>query len=336
MKRIILFTDYRDQFYSSVRASTVGFELSKVKKYFLENGVAAEIISFKELDFTQDYTGVYIFYQSSEDRDLLYKNYIQDVIFYLKSRGAILIPDFQYFLCHHNKLYQELMLFNKCFENFIILKSELFGTFEDLVSKGYDGNYPVVVKSASGCTSKGVMLAKNKTELLKCSKKLTSSWHFSDAVRFLFKRYLRKNYIPESLNRNKIVLQQFLSDLDGDYKVLVYGEKYYVLKRYNRKNDFRASGSGLFEFVTEPKENILNAAEELKTKLEVPYISIDFAVSRGGVYLIECQFLMFGTITLEKSNSYFCKNQETKTWENVIESPDLEREFVESTYKLLV
>jgi len=50
------------------------------------------------------------------------------------------------------------------------------------------------------------------------------------------------------LHRSKFIVQEFIPDLSNDWKVLVFWDKYYVLRRKNRPNDFRASGSGLFSF----------------------------------------------------------------------------------------
>jgi hypothetical protein len=326
--RILLLVDYRKQFYSSIRSSTIGFDIEKVKSYFNAATYDVEVKSFNELDFNIDYSGVFVLYQSSEDRDLLYKSYIEDNILALRIKGATLIPKFEYFACHHNKSLQELLIGNYQFEHLTILDSEVYGTYEDFCQYGKITEFPIVVKAASGCTSKGVLLAKNTKELDRSVKKLTSSFSIFDYLRFKYKVLFKANYIEESNKRRKIILQEFVPGLTGDYKVLVYGEKFYILERENRKNDFRASGSGLFKYLNVPPVEILEAANELFTKLDVPYLSVDLALSGKKVSLIEYQMLMFGTLTLEKSSSYFTKVK--GTWILIEESPNLEKVFVSS------
>ncbi|ATC81061.1 hypothetical protein [Pseudoalteromonas agarivorans] len=326
--KVNILVDYREQFYSSVRSSTIGFDLDKVKSNFEDNGCYVDFLNFTQVDFNADYNGVIFLYQSSEDRDLYYKSYIQDVIYFLELNGAILIPSFKYFMCHHNKVMQELLIKKQRFECLKVLNSFTFGTYEELKKYGYSGTYPVVLKSASGCTSKGVSLIRNKEELIRNVKKITASFNLHDYLRFKYKEHFKKNYISESTNRQKFILQEFVPGLSGDYKVLVYSGKYYVLNRKNRKNDFRASGSGMFEFLSEPPVMILEAAKEIFNKLSIPYISIDLALNNDEVYLIEYQMLMFGTLTLEKSEQYFEKNN--GVWRSVAETPDLEKEFVNS------
>ena len=64
----------------------------------------------------------------------------------------------------------------------------------------------------------------------------------------LFRWLRHKNYVRESWNRGKIVVQEFIPGLKNDYKVLIFGSKYYVLYRRVREGDFRASGQGLLEY----------------------------------------------------------------------------------------
>ena len=63
--------------------------------------------------------------------------------------------------------------------------------------------------------------------------------------------------------KKKIIIQDYISGLDGDYKVLIYDKKYYVLRRYNCKNDFRASGSGIFVFEENIPRAVLDFAEKV-------------------------------------------------------------------------
>jgi hypothetical protein len=129
-------------------------------------------------------------------------------------------------------------------------------------------------------------------------------------------------------------VQEFLSGLDGDYKVLVYGKKYYVLERKNRKNDFRASGSGNFSFPDSPSDELLNFAYDIYTGFNVPFISMDIAKFEHRYVLLEFQFLSFGNYTLERSEFYFTRKDDSG-WMKVKEIPDLEREFVSSVVRYL-
>lgn len=338
MKLIYILVDYRGQFYSSVRSSTIGYDLSKLKESLIELGYECQILSFKEvIGFTKIKDSIFI-YQSSEDRELFYKGYIQDILLYIKSKGGVVIPDFDCFNAHHNKLYQELILKSEKFEKVKVLKSNLFGTFEELqaTSKG-TFSYPCVVKGASGSTSKSVYLASNHKELLERASLVSKTFNIYDFIRFSIKKLIKKGYIPESLHRKKFIIQEFIPGLEGDFKVLVFGNKYYVLQRFNRKNDFRASGSGKFKYPDFTPSNILDAAKEVFERFESPCISLDLALdnSSNNVFIIELQFLMFGTITLEKSTGYYFYDTDSLQWVWKEEKPELEKTYAIALNKFL-
>jgi hypothetical protein len=108
----------------------------------------------------------------------------------------------------------------------------------------------------------------------------------------------------------------------------VYWDKYYILGRQTRKNDFRASGSGRFNFNVDVPDGILNFAEKIKTLLNVPVVSLDIAFNGIRFFLLEFQCLNFGTITLEKSSRYFLRVD--KIWKEIRDTSIMEKEFVRS------
>ncbi|RZR03686.1 hypothetical protein D8T25_08345 [Vibrio vulnificus] len=328
--------DYREQFYSSQRASTIGMDKDTISSKFAELDVELEMKLFSDVNFNVRYDGTYVLYQSSEDRGLLYKSYISDVLLTLQELGAILVPSYSMFHAHHNKSYQEIMRKGIELDGMYNLNSRSFGCYEELKKYSFDDfSFPLVMKSSEGCKSKSVLLVKSRHELFTKAKKISRSLNVMDCLRFLVKRIIRDGYIPESNSRNKFVIQEFIHNLGGDYKVLVYGDKLFVLARANRKGDFRASGSGIFEFPKEPPVEVLNIAKGLLRHFKVPYASFDIAFDSktGMCYLIEFQFLMFGTYTLEKSNWYFKLCGES--WVRIEEQSILEEVFVESVYQYI-
>lgn len=333
---IIMLIDYRGQFYSSIRSSTIGMNLNIIKDIFNKEKIDLKIIPFKDVDFNLEYNNTYVLYQSSEDKGLLYKSFIADILLGLKLKGAEIIPDYKCFHAHHNKSFQEILRNEIDIKGLVNTSSLSFGCKEEFIE--YDKSnisYPVVLKSSEGCRSKSVSLNHNQKQLLKNVKKISKSIDYKDALRFFLKRYLRKGYIPESNHRNKFILQEFIPNLTGDYKVLIYGDKYYVLTRNNRKDDFRASGSGLFEFQKELPIEIFRISKAIKDYFKVPFISLDIAYNTKTklCYLIEFQFIMFGTYTLERSKWYFEHNK--NEWNIVENTSNLEKVFSESIISYL-
>ena len=329
MKKIFLIKDYRGAFYSKVEniREFCSLDILKIKALIEKKGFIVEILDFSELA-KKDVIDSIVIYTSSEDNYGLYKNYIESVLMNIDC--SLLLPNINFLKAHHNKVAME-MLRNKLLpEQEEIFETEFFGTHEEIKNKKIISNkWPKVFKLSFGAGAKGVALAQNKKDLLKISKKLTRTYFLKEVFFELIARLRRKNYIRRSLNRQSFIIQNFIPNLLGDYKVLVYGKKYYILKRNNRPNDFRASGSGLFEFDLDnefERDLILDYAYNIHSKLDTPLLSLDIAVSSGVPYLIEFQAICFGTLTAEKSKKYYTKIN--NKWEVNMASTDVEEEFV--------
>jgi hypothetical protein len=170
--KVLMLIDYREQFYSSQRASTIGMDLNIIKNTFNKLGVTLNILSFSEVDFKQNYEDTYLVYQSSEDKGLLYKSFIADAILGLEERGAKLIPSYSLFHAHHNKSYQEILRQSMHIDGLVQTYSKSFGCLEEF--KKFDKSnieYPLVLKSSEGCRSKSVSLVNNQNELESTIKK---------------------------------------------------------------------------------------------------------------------------------------------------------------------
>jgi glutathione synthase/RimK-type ligase-like ATP-grasp enzyme len=114
------------------------------------------------------------------------------------------------------------------------------------------------------------------------------------------RRIRRPGYRAESWHRGKFVVQDFVPGLDHDWKVLVYGEKLYVLRRGVRDGDFRASGSGKIAWPEAAPAAVLDLCWKLCRALDVPWLSVDVVTAGDSAHVIEFQVIYFGTLTLEK------------------------------------
>ena len=137
----------------------------------------------------------------------------------------------------------------------------------------------------------------------------------------------------ESRYRRKFIVQTFIEGLSNDWKVLVYGNRYYALCRSTRKNDFRASGSGMLEYREDIPEPVLDFAGKIYQYLDVPNASLDIAFDGEKVYLIEFQCISFGTHTLDTSPFYFQRDE--SGWKCVHGESEMEQVYVESVARYL-
>jgi hypothetical protein len=107
-----------------------------------------------------------------------------------------------------------------------------------------------------------------------------------------------------------MVVQEYIPGLQNDWKVLVFGDKYYPLLRQTRKNDFRASGSGLLSFPKELPDGMLDTIQTIVEYFNVPQLSADIGYDGNRFYIFELQFIYFGTYTIEHSQFYFMNEDE--------------------------
>lgn len=332
MNNLTILVDYRGAFYSSTsNANTFcSMDLQLLRSRFVSIGWDVKIVEFPDIDFQKDWSNEVVLYQSAEDPGLEYKSYIEDVILGLSLVGARAIPSFPYLRAHHNKVFMEILRQSSGIPEANTLSSKVFGTYEDFVKRSL--SYPAVAKAAESSGSRGVTLIKNPKEATSILNRMTRSRLDDKVLREHLKRLLRKDYVPYSLNRRKVILQDYISDLTYDYKVLVYGKQVYILQRQVRDNDFRASGSGKFRWPHELPQGFLDFVWKLFEGFDVPNASFDIAESKGTFYLLEAQFVDFGPLTMEKSTFHWVR--QVDGWELTEAHSELESTFADgiSTY----
>lgn len=336
-KNIVLLTDYKG-FFSSKQITPIyrgGMDVPKILRYFDNHGYYAIAIRITDLEITDLIENKpVILYNSAEDKNAFYKSFIEDIIYNLEENDIEVLPRFAYLKAHNNKVAMELLRTRSNYPPIQSIQSMVYGTLEELEAQSHTFNYPVVIKAAAGAMSKGVSRAESHVEAIREARKISRSksfWHdFKEYLRLI--KY-RNKYVKESFFRNKFIVQNLIPNLSNDWKVLVYGNRCYVLFRGVRKGDFRASGSGNFVFQKTIPEGMLDYALAVRKQFNVPFISLDLGFDGKLFHLIEFQFINFGTTTIEKAPFYFLSNN--YTWEIVNEKSDLEKVYVDSIVDLL-
>lgn len=333
LKKIVLIQDYRNSFYSKIdnQKTLCSMDVGKIVNNFRELGFFVEVKNFENIDFLASWVGIPVIYTSSEDIGSIYKSYIEDVMLALEQLGAVLLPSYLYLRGHHNKTFMEALRYKLFPEESKKLNSRCFGTYEELVKADLGGKWPKVIKAAFGAGSKQVEKASDQKELLKIARKFCGFMPINDVLREYRSRILWRGYVNKSLRRSKFVVQNLVLGLDGDFKVLKYGERYYLLTRRNRTGDFRASGSGDFSFnipQNVEQEALLDYAKAISERIGTPLCSLDIGFDGTAFHLIEYQCLNFGPLTAERSLHYH-KNIGGR-WTTVVEKCDLEYIFCEA------
>ena len=110
-------------------------------------------------------------------------------------------------------------------------------------------------------------------------------------------------------------------------------DKYYVERRYNRKNDFRASGAKKFDLNFKLEYGLLDYAKEIYSKFNTPYLSIDIGFHNNKYYLFEFQASHFGINVMVNSKGYYRFN--CNEWKFTKRQSDIETEFTNALIKYI-
>lgn len=238
-----------------------------------------------------------------------YYQYIENCLLHALNCGAHLLPNYTCFRAHENKFFQELVKRRLGLPGPV---SRVYGTLEEVARDRESLVFPLVLKYAQGYGSAGVSRIDSADELFaELDRNLTPTVPTSGTFiqnfmdRGLFQQRLADYSGRYPLKARRIVLQELIPGLGHDWKVLIFGELAFCIKRFVRPNDFRASGSGNFTFDATPDDGLLDFAASMREKLDTPWASFDIVEADGRYYLLEFQCVHFGLYTLLRNPRCF-------------------------------
>lgn len=335
MTKIFALTDYKNYFGSKWKSTPYrsGYDKSLLTKHFKKLDWDIEFIRFQDVDFKKDWSNKVVIYTSSEETGFHYKNFIEDIILGLERIGAIVLPRFDFLRANNNKVFMEILREQLLGEKLSGNSSSFYGSLEELE---YDIereriNFPCIIKKAEGAMSRGVFLAKNKKELHNYAKKISHSSRPSSEIREFIRARKHQGYKKESNYQHKFIIQNFIPGLKNDWKILIYGNHYYILNRGIKQGDFRASGSQ-YNYKAGSKselpEFLLDKVKKIYQVLDVPHLSLDLAWDGENAIIHEFQAIHFGTSTMEFSDDLYVF--ENNKWEIIKADFSQEEEYVQS------
>ena len=320
---LVLLTDYRgalrqrQQIWQSL-------DVEKLRALLRDRGIATEVHRFEDIAAgAVTLEGRAIHYTSTQDAG--YRPFVDDILFHLAPRNT-LVPRYEIFRAHENKGFQELLRRRL---DLPALPAVYFGNEKGLDGFAENFTYPLVYKATSGYQSTGVQLVRSEAELRALVRRNNrpaglTAYRLKEELK---KNVLRDRYHPEMytdcVRTGGYVLQDFVPGATGDWKVLVYGDHLFVMRRLVRAGDFRASGSGRFGYEV-PPDAVLDCAAGVLEKLDVPMASLDILEMDGRCHLIEFQGLHFGTLTVDNAPWRF--EQREGSWVRIEAKADLETE----------
>lgn len=189
--------------------------------------------------------------------------------------------------------------------NFPIVNSYIFWDKYRAMEWAINTEYPKVFKLKGGSGSTNVSLIKGKAIAIRLINKAFGkgihprwydfpgklkayNWDLRKISKFLFKpyynRYVKKmNAFPNyTRHKNYVYFQDYLSENEYDTRVAILGDRAWAFKRFNRKNDFRASGSNMYDTRREEiDKNMIKIAFEVSNKLGFQSMAYDFVYNKN-------------------------------------------------------
>lgn len=225
--------------------------------------------------------------------NLIYKDLVQ----ILESEGVVVFPDYNSFWHYDDKLkqkylFEQLELPHAPMHTFYSLDKTLEWIENQAV-------YPFVFKLRGGAGSRNVKLVENKKHAKKLAIKMFGKgfkpipsilkdpmpkirkhkkkrdWKkvLLRAPKTLWKNFRANDFFP--MEKGYFLAQDFYKGNDFDTRVAIIGDKATGFRRLVRKNDFRASGSGLIKYDNIDKQ-MISIAFEAAEKIGGTSLAFDF------------------------------------------------------------
>jgi len=173
-----------------------------------------------------------------------------------KEMGIEVYPDQNTCWHYDDKLKQYYLLKAK---GIAIPRTWIWFDYEQVLEWLKTAKFPMVIKLWSGAASQNVRLVEDENEAKIWVKRLFKEglssitdpyilrhnsfyWRLRYCAKMMLKKRLADR--PWELHKNYVLFQEFIADNSYDTRVVIIGNRAFAKRRYNRHNDFRASGSG--------------------------------------------------------------------------------------------
>lgn len=235
----------------------------------------------------------------------------KSLLFSLEQSGTKVFPDFNTAWHFDDKVAQKYLL--------EALETDLVPTWvfydKTTANQWIDKvSFPKVFKLKGGAGSQNVQLANTKQEARALANQAFGSgfaaydgwgsikerfrkWrlgktNFFDVVKGFVRLVNPPRYAKVMGNEmDYLYFQEFIANNDSDIRIVVVDGKAFGIKRMNRENDFRASGSGFILYdKASIDERFVKAAFEVNRKLNAQCIAYDFVLDNDKPLLIEISY----------------------------------------------
>lgn len=229
------------------------------------------------------------------------------LLFSLEQSGFKVFPDFNTAWHFDDKIGQKYLLESLQID---LVKTWVFYDTKTALSWINQTTFPKVFKLRGGAGSQNVQLVKTKSKATALVKKAFGKgfpaydgwesfkerfrkWRlgkadFKEVIKGTVRLIKPPRYAQVMGSEiNYLYFQEFIPNNDSDIRIIVIDGKAFGIKRMNRENDFRASGSGFILYEKEHIDDVfVKAAFEINKKLKAQCIAYDFVYGENNKPLL--------------------------------------------------
>lgn len=294
--------------------------------YCQENGIEYKLVNAYASDIIQQIEGCDAFmwhFHQGGYRDM---QMAKALILSLEAKGVKCFPNSH--TCWHfdNKVWEKYLLEAV---GAPLVPSYVFYTEKDALEWAKKTTFPKVFKLKGGASAYNVMLARSRKEAEKLIRQSFGKgflqYRWQNHLREQWRKYKEKKATLRELLRpfyyavkryptvfshyhqkeiGYAYFQDFIPNNDHDTRVVVIGcSRAMAERRYVRKGDFRASGSGHFEY-GKVDNRVLDIAFKMAEKLQMQSVAFDFIMDNDKPLIVEISY-GFGTHGISHSGGYW-------------------------------
>lgn len=288
-----------------------GFFSERWIKYCQENGIEYKLVDCYSNNIIQelhDCNALMWHFNHKSPKD---SKFARQLLFAVQSSGKKVFPNFHTSWHFDDKISQKYLLEA---HNLPLANSFVFYTKSVAMEWIKKTDFPKVFKLRNGAGSDNVRLVRSKQDAIHLTNR---------AFRIGFKQYnpwydLKERYrkyhmgkttlwdvckgIMRLVNTTEysrvtgkeigyIYFQEFIPDNDSDIRVIVVGNKAFAIKRLVRKNDFRASGSGIILYEKKYFDSeTIRLAFEATEKINAQCMAFDFVFLNKRPIIVEISY----------------------------------------------
>lgn len=293
----------------AIHNSTKGFHPYWVD-YCQSHNIPFKIVDCYATDIIKQLEDCYVLFwhhHHNGTKDILIA---KQLLFALEHTGFKVFPDFKTGWHFDDKVAQKFL-----FERIgaPLVPTYIFLNKNDALQWIKTQSFPKILKLRGGAGSKNVKLVKSNQEAVKlCNKAFGSGISNYDALESINERWrnykrgtgnlksvlvgiarllIKPNFVKvKGKDFGYVYFQDFIPELDRDYRTKIFEDKCWGYQRLVREGDFRASGSGSDSYVYTDDaipEEILKLTFEIANKLSLQSAAFDFLISNEKIFLIE-------------------------------------------------